>query len=133
MPTPPADATPELMQRDAWLRVLRAPGLGGIRIRQLLEHFGSIQAVASANGQQLKAAGAPAAAIQWLLDPDLERIAADHAWQDLPGQHLLNYDHEDFHAMLLRAPRAPAALFIARPSPWSRPGRIWFTRPVTAR
>ena len=150
------------------------------------------QAVASANGQQLKAAGAPAAAIQWLLDPDLERIAADHAWLDLPGHHLLGCDHEDFpHCCSVR--RAAGALFIdgdpqwlwfaqiaivgshnptdggranardfahpgalragghqragrrhrcvhqaaldkaARPSPWSRPGRIWFTRPVTAR
>lgn len=123
MPTPPVDATPELMQRDAWLRVLRAPGLGGIRIRQLLAHFGSIQAVASANGQQLKAAGAPAAAIQWLLDPDLERIAADHAWLDQPDHHLLGCDHEDFPALLQAAPRAPAALFVDGDPQW-----LWFAQ-----
>lgn len=109
--------------RDAWLRVIRAPGLGGVRIRQLLDHFGTIQAVAGANGAQLKAAGAPAAAIAWLAEPDTERLAADRAWLDVPGHHLVTCDSPDFPALLQRAPRAPAALFVDGDPQW-----LWFAQ-----
>lgn len=108
---------------DAWLRVIRAPGLGSTRIRQLLEHFGSITAVASASGSQLRAAGAPDAAIQWLAAPDRERLAADRAWLDAPDHHLLTCDSADFPALLQRAPRPAAALFVAGDPQW-----LWFAQ-----
>ena len=108
---------------DAWLRVIRAPGLGSARIRQLLEHFGSITAVASASGSQLRAAGAPDAAIQWLAAPDRERLAADRAWLDAPDHHLLTCDSADFPALLQRAPRPAAALFVAGDPQW-----LWFAQ-----
>ncbi len=109
--------------RDAWLRVIRAPGLGGVRIRQLLDRFGSIQSAAGASGAQLKAAGAPAAAIDWLAEPDAALLAADHAWLDAPGHHLLTCDSADFPALLQRAPRAPAALFVDGDPQW-----LWFAQ-----
>ena len=116
-------ALPVSDTRDAWLRVIRAPGLGGVRIRQLLERFGSIQSVAGANGAQLKAAGAPAAAIDWLTEPDPAVLAADRAWLDAPGHHLLTCDSADFPALLQRAPRAPAALFVDGDPQW-----LWFAQ-----
>lgn len=109
--------------RDAWLRVIRAPGLGGVRIRQLLERFGSIQAVAGANGAQLKAAGAPLAAIEWLTAPDAGVLAADRAWLDQPDHHLLTCDSADFPALLQRTSRAPAALFAVGDPQW-----LWFAQ-----
>lgn len=109
--------------RDAWLRVIRAPGLGGVRIRQLLDRFGSIQSAAGASGAQLKAAGAPAAAIDWLAEPDAALLAADHAWLDASGHHLLTCDSADFPALLQRAPRAPAALFVDGDPQW-----LWFAQ-----
>lgn len=109
--------------REAWLRVIRAPGLGGVRIRQLLEHFGSIRAVAGANGAQLKAAGAPRAAIDWLAEPDAQMVATDHAWLDAPGHHLITCDSPDFPELLQRAPRAPAALFVEGDPQW-----LWFAQ-----
>lgn len=109
--------------RDAWLRVIRAPGLGGVRTRQLLERFGSIRAVAGAHAAQLKAAGAPAAAIDWLAEPDTECLATDRAWLDMPGRHLLTCDSPDFPALLQRAPRAPAALFVDGDPQW-----LWFAQ-----
>lgn len=108
---------------DAWLRVIRAPGLGGVRIRQLLDHFGSIQAVAGSSPSQLKAAGAPAAAIEWLGAPDEKVLAADHAWLEAPNHHLLTCDSSDYPALLQRAPRAPAALFVVGDPQW-----LWFAQ-----
>ena len=108
---------------DAWLRLIRAPGLGGVRIRQLLAHFGSIQAVAAANAAQLKAAGVAEAAVNWLVDPDMDALKADRRWLDLPGHHLLTFDHADFPELLRRTARAPAALFVAGDPQW-----LWFAQ-----
>ncbi len=108
---------------DAWLRLIRAPGLGGVRIRQLLAHFGSIQAVAAANAAQLKAAGVAEAAVNWLVDPDLNVLKADRRWLDRPGHHLLTFDHADFPELLRRTARAPAALFVAGDPQW-----LWFAQ-----
>ncbi|MCX7564482.1 DNA-processing protein DprA [Xanthomonadaceae bacterium XH05] len=115
--------TPAFDSRDAWLRVVRSPGLGGVRIRQLLERFGSIQAVAGASGAQLKAAGVPAAAVDWLANPDRVALAGDHAWLDQSGHHLLTCDSDDFPVLLQRAPRAPAALFVDGDPQW-----LWFAQ-----
>lgn len=108
---------------EAWLRVIRAPGLGGVRIRQLLERFGSIQAIAGANASQLRAAEVPAAAIDWLANPESGRLAADRAWLAESGHHLITCDSSDFPELLQRAPRAPAALFAAGDPQW-----LWFAQ-----
>jgi DNA processing protein len=109
---------------DAWLRLIRAPGLGGTRIRQLLAQFGSAQSATGANAAQLRAAGAPEATIQWLAAPDLDALAADRAWLDAsPDHHLLTCDSADFPALLKRAPRAPAALYAAGDPQW-----LWFAQ-----
>lgn len=108
---------------DAWLRVIRAPGLGGVRIRQLLAHFGSIRAVVGAPASALKAAGVGEAAIAWLDDPDREALAADRRWLERPDQHLLTCDHADFPELLQRTANAPAALFVAGDPQW-----LWFAQ-----
>lgn len=109
---------------DAWLRLIRAPGLGGTRIRHLLSRFGSAPAVANANAAQLRAAGAPEISVQWLAAPDHDALAADRAWLDgSPDHHLLTCDSVDFPALLKRAPRAPAAVFVAGDPQW-----LWFAQ-----
>lgn len=118
-----ARMAPDSDTLDAWLRIIRAPGLGGVRVRQLLKHFGSIRAVVDANASQLKAAGVAEAAIDWLSDPDREALAADRRWLELPGQHLLTCDHADFPELLQRTASAPAALFVSGDPQW-----LWFAQ-----
>lgn len=108
---------------DAWIRVIRAPGLGGGRIRQLLEHFGSIEAVAGADPAQLRRAGVPESALAWLAQPDAQRLAADRDWLAASGHHLLTCDGPDFPTLLQRAPHAPAALFVVGDPQW-----LWFAQ-----
>ncbi len=117
---PSVSATDRL---DAWLRVIRAPGLGAVRIRQLLDEFGSIRALADADAARLRAASVPQAAIDWLAEPDPARLADDRVWLEQPGHHLLACDGADFPALLQRAPRAPAALFVAGDPQW-----LWFAQ-----
>ncbi|HET9048929.1 MAG TPA: DNA-processing protein DprA [Chiayiivirga sp.] len=115
------EATPDTI--DAWLRVIRAPGLGATRIRELLSQFGSIRAVAEAEGAQLKRVGIPSAAIAWLRQPDHAQLEADRTWLAEPDHHLLTCDSADFPALLETSVRPPAALFVRGDPQW-----LWFAQ-----
>ncbi len=108
---------------DTWLRLIRAPALGAAGIRRLLERLGSIEAVAAASPAELRQAEVPAAANAWLQEPDLTALAADRAWLEQPGHHLLTCTDPDYPELLQRTPRAPAALFIAGDPSW-----LWFAQ-----
>jgi DNA processing protein len=97
---------------SAWLRLLRAPGVGGVRIRELLARYGSVTAAIDAGAAGWRAAGLPTAAIAALQRPDAARLDADLAWLDGPDHHLLTCDTPDFPTLLARSPHAPAALFV---------------------
>lgn len=96
----------------AWMCLLRAPGIGGVRLRDLLERFGSVDAVLDAGPAAWRAAGVPAAAIDWLRAPDAGRIAADLDWLVQPRHHLVTWDSADYPELLRRSPQSPAALFV---------------------
>ncbi len=96
----------------AWLVLLRAPGLGGARIRSLLERHRSAEAALSAGPAAWRACGVPAAAIESIGSIDRNAIASDLRWLDEPDHHLLTADSEDFPPLLARLPGAPAALFV---------------------
>ncbi|MCK9489013.1 MAG: DNA-processing protein DprA [Xanthomonadales bacterium] len=97
---------------DAWLRLLRAPGLGGQALRRLLQRFGDAPAVLAeirAHGTALDIAARTRA---WLAAPDHERLAADRIWLDQPGHRLLPCTDPDYPALLADSPWAPVALFV---------------------
>ena len=92
----------------AWLTLLRAPGLGGAGIRDLLEHGGS---AAGALAQARRSA--PESARVWLAAPETAVIDADLRWLEAPDHHLLVYTSDDFPLLLREIPGAPTALFVA--------------------
>lgn len=102
----------------AWLCAIRAPGLGGTRLRALLQHFGSIQNLIAAPVAQLRAARVPQSAIDWLQQPDQALLDADAHWLAQPSHHLICCDDADFPALLQGSPRAPAALFVRGDPNW---------------
>ena len=97
----------------AWMALLRAPGIGGVRLRDLLDRFGSADTVTGAGPSAWRAAGMPAAAIAWLQAPDHARLDADLDWLSHPTHHLVTWDSEDYPELLRRSPQAPGALFVA--------------------
>lgn len=97
----------------AWLTLLRAPGIGGVKLRSLLDHFGTVDSILAAKPPQWRAAGMPASAIQSLQSIDTARIDADLAWLDEPTHHLLTWDSDDYPELLRNTPQAPAGLFVA--------------------
>ena len=105
----PLSMTPD--EARAWLALLRAPGLGGSRIRTALTCFGGA-AAASASASAWRDAGLPPAALAALQRPDADRLAADLDWLAAPDHHLVACSSADFPPLLARSPAAPAALFV---------------------
>jgi len=96
----------------AWFTLIRAPGLGGARIRGLLERFGSAAAAVDAGPGAWRSAGVPDSACQAFAHPPSAVLDDDLRWLDAPDHHLLCCDSDDFPLLLARSPAAPAALLV---------------------
>jgi len=91
---------------------LRAPRLGGARLIELVETFGGVEALVRAPRRELERAGLAADSVDALRHPDDALQAADAAWLNEAGHHLLTYDDERFPALLRDTPSPPAALWV---------------------
>ncbi len=100
------------MAKEAWLILLRAPGIGPAALRGLIAQHGSAErALLHLRG------GRPANDLgedtrRWLDAPDAARIEADLDWLGQPQHHLLGWEDPDFPSLLREIPGAPAALFV---------------------
>ena len=97
----------------AWLTLLRAPGLGGVGLRALLQQAGSARAACRDARRRLHGGESERAALAWIERPDAARLDADMAWLAAPGHRLLRYTDADFPPQLDTVPQPPAALFVA--------------------
>ena len=97
----------------AWLTLMRAPGLGGVGIRALLQQAGSARAACAGIRKWRKLAGLDQAALDWIAHPDAARLDDDLAWLAAPRHRLLRCDEADFPPQLETIPQPPAALFVA--------------------
>ncbi|MGN6519071.1 MAG: DNA-processing protein DprA [Dokdonella sp.] len=98
---------------EAWLVLLRAPGLGPATLRELLAETGDAPralALARRGGHERTR---DAACRDWLRAPDATLIEADLAWLAQPRHALLACDEADFPALLDDTSTPPAALFVA--------------------
>ncbi|HFD81453.1 MAG TPA: DNA-protecting protein DprA, partial [Gammaproteobacteria bacterium] len=86
-PSPDSPASADRLR--AWLTLLHAPGLGNRRLRQLLQQFGSPQAILAAGDTPLRQAGLAAATIDYLRAPATEDIDRDLEWRSQPGNRIL--------------------------------------------
>ncbi|WP_313920480.1 DNA-processing protein DprA [Tahibacter sp.] len=100
-------------ETEAWLVLLRAPGLGATRLRSLVTRAGSAAAVLSGLEPLRREFSFAEETLAWLRTPDHARIAADCDWLAADGRHLLTWLDEDYPALLREAGAAPAALFVA--------------------
>ncbi|MEO7433552.1 MAG: DNA-processing protein DprA [Dokdonella sp.] len=99
---------------EAWLILLRAPGLGPAAIRELVTRHGSAPAAVGVARRQAGHDGANAASASWLRSPDRTRIDEDLRWLAATDHTLLTFDRaDDFPELLAEIPSAPAALFVA--------------------
>jgi DNA processing protein len=109
-PVPPADQA----CLAAWIRLELTPGVGRWTVLQLLERFGTPQAVLAAGYDALADLVSPAKA-RALAGPACatvaERIDATLAWLEHPAHHLLTCDHPAFPPLLRQIPDPPFLLY----------------------
>lgn len=97
-----------------WLALHRAPLIGSLRFRRLIEHFGSPREVFAATRDDWNALGVPGRAIEYLAAPDWRAVDADLAWVfgAAQGQYCLTLAHPDYPALLREIADPPAVLFV---------------------
>jgi DNA processing protein len=96
----------------AWLSLIRAPGVGARRIRELLEKTGSACDLLENLRRHPARHELADTARTALLHPDVAQITADRAWLDRPDHHLLIWTDADYPSLLRDTPRPPMALFV---------------------
>jgi DNA processing protein len=112
-------------QLEAWLILVRAPGLGPAALRVLIGRHGSAAAALDALRGGHADARVDAATREALRNPDATLLASDLDWLAAPDHRLLRFDEADFPALLEEIPSPPAALFVA-----GDPSHLW--RPQVA-
>ena len=110
----PADLLPNEASLRDWLLLIRAPGLGARRQRELLGHFGSASAIVADKGAALRAHanGSYGKALDWFAAPDDALLDADLAWLQEKDRYLIPCTDSRFPTRLNAAYGAPAALFL---------------------
>lgn len=95
----------------AWLRLIRAEGIGRKTINVLLTHFPGIASVYDATPASLKSCGLSERQIAALSKTDEERLELDLQWLNQASNGLVTIDSPDYPAQLRQAPDPPPALF----------------------
>jgi DNA processing protein len=112
LPPQVMDSRLQTANRDAWLTLLRTPGIGPGFLRSLVgRHGNAVEALeALRRGRSPRELGEHSRA--WLDAPDTSRLEQDRDWLDQDGHCLLAWDDADFPSLLREIPAAPAALFV---------------------
>ncbi len=96
-----------------WIGFNRTKGIGPVRLRTLIEHFGSIEAAWKASPGALEAAGLDRRTLNSLLstrktcDLDAELRAVEHV-----GSWLLTIEDSQYPTLLRQIPDAPPLLYV---------------------
>ena len=106
-----------------WLRLWRLLQQSSLRFHRALTAFADPAIALSATTADWRAAGIGSSAVtrlqhwQQRQDPELQReldegVAADMAWGERVGQHILTLNSTDYPALLREIPDAPPLLFL---------------------
>jgi len=97
-----------------WLALRRLPGVGIRTQFNLIEHFGSIEAIFTASRSQLETVlvGKTEAIDTLLAGPDEKLLKSELEWLSEPGHHLLTWSDPDYPVLLREIPDPPLVLYI---------------------
>ena len=97
--------------RAALLALARTPGIGSRSLEQLLERFGSPEAVFDAPAGALEEFSLSQHTRQALQSPDWQQVAEDLRWLERDGHFLLREGDAGWPELLQRIPDPPAILY----------------------
>ena len=100
------------MAMEAWLTLLRTPGLGPAALRKQIAWHGSAETVLNTLRSNKGETELGDESRRWLAAPDTHLIDSDLAWLAQANHHLIGWDDEDYPSLLREIPGAPAALFV---------------------
>lgn len=106
-------STDDEMLRDC-LALCRAPLIGSLRYRRLIERFGSPRGVFQAGRTDWEGLGLPAQTLEYLARPDWKTVEADLIWLREGGSAhaCLTWDHAAYPERLRQIPDPPPVLFV---------------------
>jgi DNA processing protein len=96
-----------------WLTLIRAPGLGGRRLIELVETHGSAAGAVAAARTRKSRLGLEAETATAISAPDDGQLEADLAWLSGADRYLVTWTSERYPPLLRRISSPPAALFVA--------------------
>jgi DNA processing protein len=95
-----------------WLALnLCNPIFGARRAHQLIQHFGSIEAVFAADEAVLQATGLSKQAIAGFVNPDWAAVEAAQVWADAPGRRIITFEDCDYPSLLRQISDPPLLLY----------------------
>jgi len=100
-----------MTETEAWLLLIRTPGLGPVRINRLMSQLDS-PCEAFGRAHYPPEWKLPAATQQTLRSPDLDCIEPDLTWLRQPDNHFITRDDPLYPPLLREIPQPPAALFV---------------------
>jgi DNA processing protein len=112
MPDSRSPPSPDRLRQ--WLTLAHLPGVGARRRLELLEHFGSIEALFEAPRGLLERAlpGARETIESILAGPDDARLAPTLEWLSQDSQHLVTWSDPDYPRLLREIADPPLALYV---------------------
>lgn len=99
-------------RQRAWCAFLRLPGVGPVLGAQLLERFGSPEALFDAGPRAWRAAGVPDRTAAGLATPDWAAADVDMTWLAQPGRSLITREDPRYPAQLADTAGPPLALYL---------------------
>lgn len=102
----------EISELEYWLALARAPRVGAVKFAQLLQHFGSPQAVFAASPQEWLNFGLKAALVEYLQHPDWQAVQRDMAWLKGANNHIIPLTHPYYPPYLRHVHAPPPLLFV---------------------
>jgi DNA processing protein len=100
-------------ESSAWVTLTRAPALDVPTLSRALEIFGSARGITEASNASRERAGLPPAAREFLSSRAAQPLAAERAWLENPGHHVLPFTDPRYPTLLREAERHPMALYVA--------------------
>lgn len=94
-----------------WLALSRAPRIGAVTFKQLLQRFGHPEQVFLATQRDWLNAGLKDKTIEYLQNPDWQAIETDLQWLQQPNNHILTLDHIYYPKYLREIHDAPPVLY----------------------
>lgn len=101
-----------LDNRDAWLLIHHAPGIGSRTFLKLLERFDTPERVLAASREQLRETGVPVRAIDFLRQAGQDAIRTSLDWLARAGADLLTLHDPRYPQLLRQIHDPPPVLYI---------------------